>query len=197
MDLLTTKVDQQTAELKQQTAELIALKTQIADAKPPANPKPPTPNGFDANGKRSFYSVKPWRLEDKGPIIFHSGRIWYRCMGDHYSDGVKYNDMYCDHKTEDHDLWRAQMDKFKAAKKESEQSATSESEPGSDKPTKKRESAGDSDAASDKPDKKWKLAMNQGLMSALVTNTNLTPQQYQHIWTEIEANADAAVANGK
>ena len=94
VDLLTTKVEQQTAEIKQQTAELAALKTQIADAKPPANPKPPTPNGFDANGKRSFYSVKPWRLEDKGPIIFHNGRIWYRCMGDHYSDGVKYSGMY-------------------------------------------------------------------------------------------------------
>ena len=141
--------------------------------------------------------MKPWRLEDHGPTIFRDGRLWFRCTRNHYSDGVKYNGMYCDHKTEDHDTWRAEFEKSKAAKRESEQPATS----GSDKPVEKAESAksesaGNSESASGKPDKKWKLAMNQGLMSAVVTNANLTPQQYQAFWTKIEADADEAVANG-
>ena len=52
-----------------------------------------------------------------------------------------------------------------------------------------------SDSSKKEPDqKKWKLTMNNQLQSALVTNTNLTPQQFQAFWNECEADADDAVA---
>ena len=192
--LLTTKLNAQESEIK-------ALQSNNSNPRQPRT----TQNG---TGKQP-YTVKAWRLEDKGPVLFHGGKMWYRCMGNHWSDGVKYNGMYCDHKTEDHDQWRAGMDKYRAAMKESEKSSSSESNQSSDKSSSSgiaanatststsdaKTSTSTSDAK--EPDrKKWKLTMNNQLQSALVTNTNITPMQFQHLWTECEADAnDAAPGN--
>ena len=184
--LLTTKVEQQ-------ISEIAALKTQIADAKPPANPTPPTSNGFDANGTRSIHTVKPERLVFKGPTIFLDGRTYLWCEGDHWSGGVKYNGMYCNHSTEHHDQWRKIQDERSAARKNAPPPPDTKAE--EDKPSVPAESTSASD--SKEPDqKKWKLTMSDQLQSVLVTNTNLTPQQFQHLWNECEAEAnDAAEAN--
>ncbi len=34
-----------------------------------------------------------------------SDKDYFWCTGDHYSGGEKYNGMYADHKTSDHDKW--------------------------------------------------------------------------------------------
>ena len=101
------------------------------------------------------------------------------------------------------------MDKFRAAKKEAEKSSSSDTNQSSAKSSSSsivanvtststsdaKTSTSTSDAK--EPDrKKWKLTMNNQLQSALVTNTNITPMQFQHLWTECEADAnDAAPGN--
>ena len=66
------------------------------------------------HGQRQSYTVKLWRLANKGNTITMNGRTWYWCLGDHYSGGKKYNGMYCLHDTTGHDTWRRDQDKNQA-----------------------------------------------------------------------------------
>ncbi len=39
-----------------------------------------------------------------------NGKDYFWCTGDHYSGGEKYNGMYADHKSADHNMWCKTID---------------------------------------------------------------------------------------
>ena len=62
---------------------------------------------------RHLFKVRLRRLEYKGNKSKKGGRVLHWRTKDHWSDKIKYNDMYFDHKTEEHITWRINMDKIK------------------------------------------------------------------------------------
>ena len=46
-----------------------------------------------------------------------NGKIYFWCTGDHWSNGVKYNGMYCMHDTSGHDAWHKEHDASKNSRK--------------------------------------------------------------------------------
>jgi hypothetical protein len=117
-------------------------------------------------GKREPYTVAAWRLikkEDKETV---SGREYFWCTGDHYSGGQKYNGMYANHKSCDHDSWRKTIDDRRAKN----------GKPSTDIP------------ADTKPDSapEKKLTLNDKLRNAFCTQAGLSAEAVDCIWEDAQ-----------
>jgi hypothetical protein len=102
---LTTILTEMQAKFKQQVA---SLTTQATNNK--ENNHTPKLDAGPCRSKKAPYKVAAWRLvkkEDKDTV---NGKDHFWCSGDHYSGGEKYNGMYADHKSADHDRWRKTID---------------------------------------------------------------------------------------
>jgi hypothetical protein len=100
---LATKLTKMQAKFDQQVASF-ATQQQSRNKKKRTNDS--KSEGGSCWGKREPYTVAAWQLikkEDKETV---SGREYFWCTGDHYSGGQKYNGMYANHKSCDHDSWR-------------------------------------------------------------------------------------------
>ena len=142
----------------------------LATNTPATTPNGPSPgNGpTPKNGQvKKPYTVKPWRLECKGETYNNGGNTWYWCKGDHYSNAIKYNGMYCTHRTEDHDAWRKALDEGRGKKN-------------GDKKVSFVPAVGDT---STEPAQK-RLALSEKLCTALITQCSLTPEAYSKIWED-------------
>ncbi len=68
-------------------------------------------NGGKCYGKKDEpYTVTEWCLTKKEDTDTSNGKTYHWCNADHYSVGTKYNGMYADHKSCDHDAWQAHLD---------------------------------------------------------------------------------------
>ncbi len=47
-----------------------------------------------------------WCLTKKENTVVSNGKTYHGCTGDHYSGGTKYDGMYADHKSCNHDAWQ-------------------------------------------------------------------------------------------
>jgi hypothetical protein len=50
------------------------------------------------------YTVAAWSLVKKEDKVTVNGKDYFWCTGDNYSGGEKYNGVYADHKSTDHDV---------------------------------------------------------------------------------------------
>lgn len=127
----------------------------------------------NANG---HHEVDSWRLvEQKGGCVFHDGRLWSFCKGDHWSGGVKYNGMYCTHNTDNHEAWRKHRDEEKK-KRQLAKVGT--------------ESAEEEKANTEKPDASTKkLALSEKLRTALTTQAGLSQDAFSRIWEEVDRDS--------
>ena len=154
-----------TTTLESQGKEIEELKRQRSTPVSDQNTHP--------QGRKPPFVVKPWRLKYKGEEVEVEGRKWYWCTKDHWSDGVKYNGMYCDHTTEEHDSWRKEKDadKNKRFKAREEEPTIKVIKGPNEKPSS--------------PDAKGKkLALSNSLQSVLTTEYGLTPDQFNHMWNQ-------------
>jgi hypothetical protein len=102
---LSTKVAKLQLKLDKQ---VIVLATQ---EKKEVTPDACVGRGSSHHSKRDGpYTVPAWHLIKKEDKVINYGKEYYWCTGDHYSGGFKYNKMYADHKTCDHNVWRSKMD---------------------------------------------------------------------------------------
>jgi hypothetical protein len=63
-------------------------------------------NGGKRHGKKDgSYTVAEWRLTKKEDTVTSNGKKYRRGTGDHYSGGTKFNGMYADQKSCDHEAW--------------------------------------------------------------------------------------------
>jgi len=170
-----------------ETNQIIALTTQIREMEKRFEQ---TTNAFatateeatkrPAN-QRGPYTVAPWRLEHKGETIKHNGSDWHWCKGDHWSNMVKHNGMYCTHNTTGHDAWRKQHDEKKA-------SAENTREPNRTPASNPTVDPGTSDKPKSDEAQQKKLALRDKLRTALTSHAGLSSEAYNRIWEE--ANRD-------
>jgi hypothetical protein len=96
-----TKVAKLLTRLKKQ---VIALATQaITPINPPSDSN--VNGGKPCSKKDGLYTFAEWQLIKKEDTVTFNGKTYHRCIGDHYSCGEKYNKMYANHKSCDHDVW--------------------------------------------------------------------------------------------
>ena len=155
---LATKIDH----LEKQLQNTVALATAI-------NQSGSNPNNSDGNrrSQKQPYTVKPWRLEFKGPSREVDGKTWHWCTGDHYSGGKVHNGMYSMHETKDHDTWRKEQDE-----------RNSRSRSRTPPPHSNHSAPAGTDA------EKKKLALGERLRTALTTHAGLSSDAYSKIWDD-------------
>ena len=106
-------------------------------------------------------------------------QTYYWCEGGHWSDGIKYNGMYCLHKTENHDKWRAEEDK----RKEERRKAMSDPVPPTNNSKgKNKEEEGDK--------KRRRLILDDSIKSVLVTNCGYTPVECDNFVNEVHKDTE-------
>jgi hypothetical protein len=194
-NIITTYVNMQDddtwAEGIKKTDQVIALSTQIDSVqtqlesalakikKLESNNNIPAsgtkPGASENGGKKELYTVEPWRLIYTTPEVCKNGQTFHFCKGDHWSAGVKHNGMYTTHKTEDHDVWRKEMDEKRRIRREGGTRVPTDST--------KRPSAGETGG------ERKKLALSERLQAALVTKAGLSENQFEHIWEEVNKEA--------
>ena len=123
---------------------------------------------------------------------------------EHMWDGAK-RAMYVTHRPgPEHEEWQKRKDARKAKfanrrAKRDRSPATPATDPSASiaaNATSASQNAGNDSKDGGQDSKKWKLTMNNQLQSALVTNTRMTPQQFQAFWSECQAEADEASKAG-
>lgn len=159
---LASKIEVLEQKLAAAEKRTVALGT---DAKPSATAPSADPNA-NRRSQKQPYTVKPWRLEFKGNTVDKNGTTYHWCTGDHWSAGIKYNGMYCTHKTEEHDAWRKQQDESRKRRFE-----------GTNR-TSNTQSGGNDDA------KKKKLALSESLRTTLCTQVGVSSEVADRIWAE-------------
>ena len=100
---LSTQINSVQTQLESALAKIKKLES--GNNTPASGTKP----GANENGGK-HWTVEPWRLIFTTEEVSKNGRTHYWCKGDHWSAGVKHNGMHCTHKTEDHNVWRKEMD---------------------------------------------------------------------------------------
>ena len=145
-----------------------------------------------------------WRLTKQNTGKEHNmvtvDGIDYWWCEEHMWDGDK-RPMYVTHRPgPEHEEWQKRKDarKAKMADRRAKRARTPATEPSptiSANATSASAEAAGALKGNEPKEKKWKLAMNSQLQSALVTNTNLTPQQFQAFWTECDAEANEVTGN--
>ena len=161
---LSTKVAELQAKLETQDKRVVALATQAT--KGSSNDSSTNGNtGDNRRGKRAPYTVAAWRLTKSKDKVSKNGKDYFWCTGEHWSGGQKYNGMYADHKTCDHDSWRARMD---------------ERRKGPD--GRAKETSKPVEAPSQK------LTLNDKLRNAFCTQAGLSSEEVDRIWQDAQGN---------
>jgi hypothetical protein len=106
------------------------------------------------------------KSEDK---VSKNGKDYFWCTGEHWSGGQKYNGMYTDHKTCDHDSWRARID---------------ERQKGPDGQSK--ETPKETSKSVEAPSQK--LTLNDKLCNAFCTQAGLSAEAVDRIWQDAQGN---------
>jgi hypothetical protein len=101
----TTKLNEMQTKFKQQVASFATQATNNKEN----NPAPKSDAG-SCRSKKAPYTVAAWCLVKKEDKVTVNGKDCFWCTGDHYSGGEKYNGMYADHKSADHDMWHKTID---------------------------------------------------------------------------------------
>ena len=161
---LTTQITEMEKRFEQST-KAFATSTDVATKK--------------AAPKSGAYTVEPWRLEHKGETTLHEGSTWSWCKGDHWSNMVKHNGMYCKHDTAGHDAWRKHHDDTKAKSQGDQYKPTNDSGTSAKEPEK--------DEAQPK-----KLALSERLRTALTTHTGLSSEAYNRIMEEAHRDSGSS-----
>ncbi len=154
---MQSKFNQQVASFATQTKEEIT-------STPPSNQ-----DGESCCPKRTPYTVAAWRLVKKEVIIIVNGRDFHWCTNNHYSGGVKYNEMYANHKSSDHNAWCRSFDEAKANYNSGKTSNESPSPAAASVPAQK-------------------LALNDALRSAFCTQVDLSAEAIDCIWEDAQGN---------
>jgi hypothetical protein len=97
---LATKLTEMQAKFEQQVA---SFTTQATNNKK-NNPALKSDAGSHCS-KKAPYTVAAWRLVKMEDKVTVNGKDYFWCTGDHYSGGAKYNRMYADYKSADHNMW--------------------------------------------------------------------------------------------
>ena len=162
---LTTKIAKLQTKLDKQA---VAFATQ---AKSVINPSSEiNANGGKRRGKKDGpYTVAELRLSKKEDTITSNGKTYHWCTGDLYSSGTKYNGMYADHKSCDHDAWQAQLGANCNAR------INEKTSDGTSKPT-------------DAPTPKPALTLNDKLQNAFCTQAGLSAEAVERIWQDAQGN---------
>ena len=109
-------------------------------------------------------------------------QTYWWCEGDQWSGGIKYNGMYCLHKTEDHDKWRTEEDK----RKEERRKARSEPVPSTNDSKDNKQEEGD--------EKRRKLVLDDSIKACLVTNCGLTPVECGNFVNEVHKESEKGLS---
>jgi hypothetical protein len=102
---LTTKLTEIQAKFEQQGALFATQATKNKEN----NPAPKSDAGSCCS-KKATYTVAAWHLVKNEDKVTVNGKDYFWCTGNNYSDGEKYNEMYADHKSADHNIWRKTID---------------------------------------------------------------------------------------
>ena len=111
-----------------------------------------------------------WRLIKKEDSASVNGREYFWCIGDHYSGDEKYNGMYADHKSCDHDSWRQTIDRKRANCHLSGKSSNGAT-------------AADHKSATTQ---EKKLTLNDKLRNAFCTQAGLSAEAVDRIWEDAQ-----------
>ena len=137
-------------------------------------------------------------------MVTVDGVDWWWCE-EYMWDGEKRAMYVTHHPGPEHEEWQKRKDarkaKFAAYRRGKRDRTAAPSAKDSSASIAANATSTSQDAGADSKDgepdsKKWKLTMNNQLQSALVTTTNLTPQQFQALWSECQADADDAAKAG-
>ncbi len=108
---LSTKIAELQAKIKNQSKQVTAFLTQ-AKKKTILNLGTGGKGGGTCCSKQDRpYTVTTWRLTKMEDKVSMNGKDFFWCTGNHWSGGTKYNEIYADHKTCDHNSWQACIDK--------------------------------------------------------------------------------------
>ena len=129
----------------------------------------PKPDGGSRRSKKEPYTVHAWRLIKKEDSVSVNGREYFWCVGDHYSGGVKYNGMYADHKSCDHDSWRKTIDE-----KREKRNPSGKSSDGATADTKTATT------------QEKRLTLNDKLRNAFCTQAGLSAEAVDRIWEDAQ-----------
>ena len=165
---LTTKLTEMQAKFEQQVAAFATQQQSGGNKEKTDNSKS---EGSSRRGKKEPYTVASWRLVKKEDKVTVNGKEYFWCTGDHYSGGDKYNGMYADHKSCDHDSWRKTIDERRGKSNPSGKPAT-------DTPTDTKPAAA--------PEKK--LTLNDKLRNAFCTQAGLSAEAVDRIWEDAQGN---------
>ncbi len=160
---LTTKLTEMQAKFEQQVASFATQATNNRENNPA-----PKSDARSCCSKKAPYIVASWRLVKKEDKVTVNGKDCFWCTGDHYSGGEKYNGMYADHKSADHDMCRKTIDDHRAT-------CTSV------------KSLNDSPAPAT-PAIAQKLTLNDKLWNAFCTQAGLSAEAVDCIWEHAQGN---------
>ena len=164
---LSTKITELQSKLEQQ---VISFATQMKSN----NNKGPSiassaPEGGSRRSKRDPYTVAPWRLIKKEDTVTVNGKDYHWCTGDHYSGGVKHNGMYADHKSSEHDSWRARLDERRVSRNNNKGEKSTAEKPSTEASSQK-------------------LVLNDKLRNASCTQAGLSAEVIDRILEEAQGN---------
>jgi hypothetical protein len=164
-----TKVDPCDAKLLALTTEATSLKNEISSLKALGTQAAPSSSGGSGgSGGQSgpvssgadnemIGGVQRWRTIKKAQTIRMNGKTWHWCDKHVHSQG-HFNGLYCYHKPEDHDEWKAKYKK------------------GNNNSTNSGNSANDASK---------KLAINQRLKEVLCSKLMLSDEDADHLCKEV------------
>ncbi len=125
-------------------------------------------NGGKRHGKKDGpYTVAEWGLTKKEDTFTSNGNLYQWCTGDLYSVGTKYNGIYADHKSCDHDAWQARFD-ARCNARTNEKTSDWTSKP-ADAPTQK-------------------LSLNDMLWNSFCTQAGSSAEAVNRIWQDAQGN---------
>jgi hypothetical protein len=165
-------------------AQIIALTSEVSELKKKVNNfKTPSSTGTTPGAARpppTGGGVQPWQLQEvkngkEFGCIEKDGRTWYFCP--HHSWNGEKCGMYVTHKPCDHEAWQERKDRYKKLRR-----GKRDREDGPEAPPSAAKAAGTGE--------KKKLALSERLQAALVTKAGLSEDQFDHIWEEVNKEAE-------
>ncbi len=107
--MLSTKIAELQAKIENQSKQVTVFATQ-ATKETTLNLGTGGKGGGTHCSKQDPYTVATWHLTKTKDKVSMNGKDYFWCTGNHCSGGTKHDGMYADHKTCDHNAWRARMD---------------------------------------------------------------------------------------
>jgi hypothetical protein len=160
---LTTKLTEMQAKFEQQIASFTTQGTNNKEN----NPAPKSDAGSCCSNKAP-YTVAAWHLVKKEDKVTVNGKDYFWCTEDHYSGGEKYNGMYADHKSADHNMWNKTIDECSVT------CTSGKSSNGTPAPAT--------------PANAQKVTLNNKLQNAFFTQAGLSAEAVNRIWEGAQGN---------